>query len=681
MGISDAGQLIKKLEHYKIILYSGYNRKFRLFEGTDLDIELEIDRAGNLVQKIGNIVDYLNRTFEFPYILAKEVFYEIGTPRYFGFRLSDYPEEIKPEHEIDGFINLIFNENLNPADIQDFSGQSQEAILFGLFKNTSDIKKLLFEIEKIKKVIELNKEDKFAIKELSAILEHQRKLLNHYILDSINSDLGYISWYYQGQEVKIQASKDLNKQLSRICKDVYSGTPVLKNELFNKSKLSSTITVARKNLTNQLLNYFELEALGFQNDKYPPEKTIYLSLLKETGIHYDNGTCYGLREPTASSFNALWNASFDFLQSATHKRKKISQLISILKSRPFKLKQGCIDFWIPVFLFINKYQFFLFEDDVFIPSLTNDSLDLIIKRPDLYELKTINLSKDRRRFFEQYREFLNLSKDSTLSNQSFVETFKPFVVFYNNLSYYSANTKIISKESISFRAAIAEAVDPELSFFEDFPLSLGFSFNELKSDHAKIEKFILHLQNSIQEINNTYDNLLNRIEKFIVDKTIGQKTKFHEYKKILINRYTGIPKHKLSIKHKAFIQRIKSPLDDRNTWINSLAYVLIDKSLENINDEEEKILYDEYIKVIHELDNLCEISNTQIDENIEEVYKIEITSLLKGLEKKLIRLPKNKLDEVENLKANINMILGNKENDISLTVLTKLLQDQHWKNE
>ena len=60
---------------------------------------------------------------------------------------------------------------------------------------------------------------------------------------------------------------------------------------------------ARKNLIKALVSNFDKPNLGFPDDKFPPEKTIYLSLLKSTGIHH-NG--YALTKPTDESFNVLW---------------------------------------------------------------------------------------------------------------------------------------------------------------------------------------------------------------------------------------------------------------------------------------------------------------------------------------------------------------------------------------
>jgi hypothetical protein len=150
LGINNADTIIEELEKKKIIRYVNHSLKYILFEGTDLDIEIAIDDAGRLVEKVSNVVASLNQHFEFPFISAKNAYYKKGTPRFFQFKLTEKPLEAIPEREIDGFINLIFTEETAAnKKIQEFSAQCDEAILFGYYKNTSDIKEILFDIQKV----------------------------------------------------------------------------------------------------------------------------------------------------------------------------------------------------------------------------------------------------------------------------------------------------------------------------------------------------------------------------------------------------------------------------------------------------------------------------------------------------------------------------------------------------
>src|SRR5690606_15632906 len=111
-------------------------------------------------------------------------------------------------------------------------------------------------------------------RELSNILKSQQQLLSHYMWDSFYS--GDVTWVYKGKELKNVASRgELNKHLTTICNDVYSETPVFKNELINKHSVSSPIQKARKDYFSALVNHYDKEDLGYPKENFPPDKTIY----------------------------------------------------------------------------------------------------------------------------------------------------------------------------------------------------------------------------------------------------------------------------------------------------------------------------------------------------------------------------------------------------------------------
>ena len=82
----------------------------------------------------------------------------------------------------------------------------------------------------------------------------------------------------------INNKKEFNQLLSRICGKYYSKTPTFNNELVNKHKISPTIHTAKRNFFRAMVNNWDKIDLNFPNDKYPPEKTIYLTLFKNNGI-------------------------------------------------------------------------------------------------------------------------------------------------------------------------------------------------------------------------------------------------------------------------------------------------------------------------------------------------------------------------------------------------------------
>lgn len=674
LKITNPEPIIKQLENYKIIRFVKHSHKYVLFEGTDLDIELAIDLAGNLVEKVTNVVHHLSKHFDFPYISAKAAYYAKGTPRFFEFHLSDVPAKLLPEGEIDGYINLIFSDVITDKEIKAFSENANQAILYGKYKNNEDVRNLLFEIEKIEKVKENNASDRVALRELDNILQHQIKLLNHYIIGNLYSDKSNVDWYFNGKKEKVHDQKSFNQLLSRICEVVYTSAPRYKNEMVNKTRLSGVISIAKKSYLQHLTENWSVQDIGFNALKFPPEKTVYLSLLRETGIHRASKDGYILAEPTDNSFSALWDACDGFLKSTKNGKRNLQDLADILSAPPFKLKKGFIDFWIPTFLFCKRDDFALFGEDGYIPNLSVETLDLVSREPGDYEVKAFDLGGVKLNIFNRYRLLLNQSEQTTASNATFIETIKPFLSFYKELPLYAKQTKIISKRAQALREAIAYSKDPEETFFDNFPKALGFNIVQLQKNEQELEIFAKQLQSCIKEIRTSYDNLINSFETYILDEVVGKKEKFEKYKISLQNRFSNIKKHLLLPHQRVFLQRVNSEIDDRRAWLSSIAQACISKPFDTINDEEQAILFDKFKDIVHELDNLCEISASGFDENEEIVLKLEMTSFVQGLQKNLVRLPKTKSKDFVQLQTSIKTKLSN-DTQLNIATLAKLLEE------
>ena len=69
-------------------------------------------------------------------------------------------------------------------------------------------------------------------------------------------------------------------------------TPIIQNELINRRKISGAVTTARKKLIQAMLENGDQENLGITG--YPPEMSIYRSLLWNTGIHREVSGSMGI---------------------------------------------------------------------------------------------------------------------------------------------------------------------------------------------------------------------------------------------------------------------------------------------------------------------------------------------------------------------------------------------------
>ncbi|RZK60452.1 MAG: hypothetical protein EOO91_01415 [Pedobacter sp.] len=670
-------KVLARLEDKKVIRFREHNQKYILFEGTDVDIEYAIDEAGNIIGNVINVSRLLNEYFKFPILTAKSYQINVGTPRYFEIKISDEPINELAKGERDGFINLIFSTVLTEEEIKQYSKKNTEATLYVFFKNIKRIQEEITLIEKVKQAKLKYNDDKVARHEFDQILNHHQNILRYLVLDRFyTADPAYVSFFFGGDKVgSIINRRTLNSYLSHIAVAVYPSTPHFLNEMVNKTRLSTAIISARKNLLNRLVDNVVVADLGFSSQQFPPEKTIYQSLLKANGFHTEVGGIWQLNDPKQGSFDEVWRNFELFLDNARYVKLSLQEFVDTLLAKPFKLKAGLVDFLLPICLLVRQSDFALFNKNSFIPKLSGDLLDLIIKKPSDYALKSFSATGIHLSVFNKYRGLLNQKEELKPSNKGFIEIIRPFLAFYEDLSPYGQQTKKITKEAIALRYAISESEDPEKTFFEDFPQALGYTLVELDKDQQKLEQYFNKLRATITEIRTSYQNLLARYELFILEEIIGETDiSFKDWKALLQKRFKTIKSYIVPSHLKVFLQRLQSNIDDRDTWLSSLAHAIVNKQLEEISDADELTLFFKFRTWVHELDNYADLQKQVTEDQLQQSVRVEITTLDSGVIKQVMTVPKSKEKEIRKVEDRMNKELTDDKN-LNIFILTRMLND------
>ena len=337
--------------------------------------------------------------------------------------------------------------------------------------------------------------------------------------------------------------------------------------------------------------------MGFPKEKFPPQKAIYISLLKETGIHRENSEL-GYHEMSRPDRNSnlynLWMESEAFLESSLSNKRNLAEFYELLSQKPYKLKKGFVDFWIPIFLIAKKEDFGLFHTSGgFIPFITEDTIDLIHKKPQDFLVKSYDVSGLKVNLLESYKELVQIGDADGRGVQStFLSIFGNFLRFQRSLNKYTLKTNKLSNKAIKLREAIVKSKDPEDALFNLFPTALGFHSISIKEDEDVLYSFTRHIQEAIREIRSAYDELLIRVENSIISAFLCDSNNFSEYKEQIESQISEINQSALGKTQNVFFKRLVSPLDDRISWLKSVADVALGKSLEELLDEEEILLMD-----------------------------------------------------------------------------------------
>ena len=675
MDIPDAKNIIEKLENKKIIRYAAYKDRVMLFEGTDVDLEAEIREAGLMVSRPVAFVDELTVFFNHRISPVKAHFYQKGTPRFFDYKLFEEPTELVPKGDTDGYIELIFSTRKDALEeIKRFSADSEHALIFALFIDTDNIIDHLYNIKKYNYLTDkvIKKEDLVAVKEIQKLKEYEENLLNKAISDNLFSYKNRVVWIFKGEVRKVESHRDFNILLSSVCDEIYSETPVMNNELFNKHKLSGTITAARKSYLTYLIEHSTEEDLGFPEDKFPPEKTIYFSLLKNTGLHQDGEFADA---PANEGFLSVWTACEDFLKSTENKARKVSELIKILSTQPYKLKQGFLDFWIPTYLFIKRQDFALYDASkgAFMPEVNMEFFDLLQKHPQDFEVKKFAVDGVKLGFFNQYRRFINLGDEFTITKDSFIETIKPFLSFYARLDDYTKYTRKFDHAStMKFRDVLAKAKDPEKAFFEDLPEALGFNQEKLKQEEF-IREYGIIIQRAIRELRSCYSRLIDRIEERLVDGFGLQSCDYNEYVVEVRERLAHVKTYLLTDKQREFYHHVMTEYDNRTQWYQSICYTILEQRLDSLRDEQEDKLADDLVYLFRECEKYSSISQRLADSETSDAYSFDmVTNKGTNVRTQTYILPKKDKKRALELEEHINNVLSG-DNNVDVCTLLAIL--------
>ena len=675
----NANEVLDKLFSSGLIRFYNHANRINFLDGTDIDLEFELLNISKELNKSVQIGKELLRLVDLPIVLAKKYSFQRGSNRFFEFKiLSDLSEITNGLRKgIDGNIYIV----LDDIPIEELEKKSIEYsnCLFVLHSEVTEIKEDLYTVLKYEKLLEKFKDDKNAVKLINSEKHYQILKLKDILLEHIYEKNN--SWINNGEKLSIKNKNELNHTLSNISEQNFSKTPFFRNELINKEFISTPIKTARKRLLREVLNNEAKENLGFPENKFPAEKSIYLSLLKATGVHqYDESLkYYKLDAPIKnSSFNDLWLASEEFIETALLSKQKISKLNQKLLSPPYKLKKGFVNFWVPIFLIAKKEEFALFHAKTgFIPFLSEDTISLIIKKPEDFLIKAYDVSGLKLNLLEGYKELVNISNDKDNGTRStFISIYANFLRFYRSLNEYSKKTNSLSPQTLRLREAIKDSKDPEEALFINFPIALGFDHTSFSKNEKTLLEYTNHIQSAIEELKNAYPNILDKIEKVICSSYSLKEMPFNDYKPKIQDILNSIDPIFLSQEQSNFYKRMISPLDERDSWLKSVADVAIGKPINKMIDDEVPILIKNLRERITGLIKASEIQSFNESSQNQKLISLRLFDPNGSFTDQKVIIKQNQNKELKNIINKLQSELINLTADDKKEVLVRILSEE-----
>lgn len=590
----DIDQALDQLQKRSIIIYRQHSEGFSLWEGSDVDIEDRLTEARTHIDINESLARNLAKHFKPRPLIARRHSFRTGNLRIFEVRYTDiycFEEALKePFSNFDGLI--IYAVALNDYEIKVITKKTEDPelsklpqVLIGVPHQTKGLREAVLEVACLRWVKENTPEleaDRTARRELDARLVQTEELVEKLLQSFMDSNMKGMSasmsdgctWYYRGKPANIRSERSLQQYLSEICDKVFSKSPIIHNELINRRHISSSAAAARRELIEAMLNRGEKEKLGIEG--FPPQLSIYFSLLQESGIHREEKGRWGFfppKEKTDAKIKAVWKAIDDFFTETETQRLSVAELFDQLKQPPYGLKSGPLPLLLFAALLHYDTEIALYENESFVPSLSAAISERLIKSPDKFQIQRFRIAGVRAEIFARFAKTL-LQTPGHISNKkpNLLSVVRPLTRFAAGLPTYTKNTQRLSPTTLRVRNALFQAREPDQLLFAQLPEACGLSpFAATdQRDSAEIENFFKSLRASLSELQRAYNDLIIELEKLLRSAFSLKRTGTEAYKE-LQGRAQPLLDLTVEPKVKSFILRTIDKDLDLIGWIESIA--------------------------------------------------------------------------------------------------------------
>lgn len=577
----DVEQLLKNLQAKSIINYRKYSSEYRVWEGSDFDLDSAVIET---TQQLGlvNLAEALTQRNQLMPVVARKYSITSGVLRYFQPFYADATTRNDFFESVDQ-PRIVFFLAEGQDDCEMFSEKVKTypdpLTIYVLCDNAPQIKQVVSEaiaLEKIQNERAELKSDPVSQRELKDRLQTVKgielDLLNLYLEQPKSFD-----WYWKGTQTLLNSKRNLQTLLSRVLETVFSKAPLIKNELINRDKTSGQANAAKNKLVAALLSNTHLEDLGFDPKKYPPEKTIYRAVFKEPGIHVLQNGAWQFVNPSPTDkyrFYGVWQAIDKQLKS----NKCPQQLIDIyqlIEQPPYGVQKGVSSLIFIGFFLANQRSLALYESGIFCPHVTQEHLEILLKRPELFSVEAFDFSGIRADLFNQYLERL---VGKSPENSTLLDIVKPLAKFIHQLPAYTLATRELDSKALAVRDAFQSTQSPMQLLFKELPEACGFPpyTDEKHFNGSNPNDFLNVLVECLNILNKAYQNLLSQFKRQLCQAfELAEQEEISTLRHTLNQRYAGLEKYTIDGQGlKAFIIRLQNEKDTDQGWLESVAAFL-----------------------------------------------------------------------------------------------------------
>jgi len=611
---------LEKLVESKRLYFRGESRGYSLWPYTSVDIEARLNEAKKAIPHVAQISEVITEQLDARPVVARAHYIRTGNLRYFDVVYCK-PEELQERAEqyqtqADGFILVPLCETESESRgckslAKKLPPRKDLIRLVAVPRALSYLLPAALDAQQWEWVQsntpELNT-DRIARDEVQIHLQEARNRLQSQVQQDVGlsriSGESTLSWFYErageGQASPMRTGRQVLHLLSDLCDRTYTKAPRIKNELVNRHNLSSAAAAARMRLVEMMFANPDKLELGLPRDRKPPEKSMYLSVLRNTDMHREEsgkwilGTPESGKRDTGNVLPALKRIKL-MLTQRPDERLGVDRLMEELRQPPYGVRHGLFPILLAVVAVEDEQEIAFYENGTFLREIGKDAFLRMTKAPEKFEIQFCKIEGVRSQLFQQLVDVLEVGGDGE-KDVELLDVVRNLCQFVAQLPEYVRQTKNLGNpNAIKVRGVILEAREPVRMVFHDLPEACGFSKFEVgKPTSAKDAKaFVSELKQALDELRHAFPNLHRSMEKAIAEEFGYQGIALSKFRRKLAGRAEQLLLRVTENKLKAFAFRVFDEGLSESDWLNSVGSVLALRPPDKWKDEDEETFHRE----------------------------------------------------------------------------------------
>lgn len=482
---SEVLHTLQALEHRSLLVYRRFNRSYRVWEGSDVDIEERLEEGRRSAGAQLALSEILERYLPRRPLVARRHSFDTGTLRSFEVRYLDEPTDparLTPMSGADGVLVCTLPATPEQSETliawaQTDALRERADVVVVVPEQLHPLREAATELRALHWLRETTPElrdDRVARREVAERLAHLETQLTaavEQLLDPRPAPHGSLAAYFHlAERASVHTPRQATVLLSTAMDALYPDSPRILNELVNRRSLSSAAAAARRTLIERMLTRAEEPLLGIEG--YPPERSMYESVLHATGMHvpldpHQAGGQWHFLDPQEGHDTNLaptWQRMASLIFGADEPLAA-DALFGVLAAPPYGVTPGLQPILLAAFMQAHPHEISLYREGTFVPEPGIADFEVLLRRPELFAVSGSAVHGERADVLARLAESLKVP-------ETLVPVVRALIRMVKGLPDTSWRTRRLPEPVLALRDAFERARSPEKLLFVDIPAAL-----------------------------------------------------------------------------------------------------------------------------------------------------------------------------------------------------------------